>query len=217
MKTFIIEKILKEKLIAIVRGVYGEDCINLARALHKGGINLIEVTFDQAKKETAEDTCRAISMIKETFKGKVIAGAGTVTSVELVDMAHKAGAGYIISPNTDAPVIRRTVELGLVSIPGVLTPSEIVKAQNAGADFVKLFPSAQFGPSYLKSVLAPLNNVRILAVGGINEKNVGEFIKAGAKGAGVGGNLVNKEWISNGKFEAITELAKEFVEAVNAQ
>lgn len=216
MKTLIIEKILKEKLIAIVRGVYGEDCINLAKALHKGGINLIEVTFDQAKKETAVETCRAISMIKETFKGEVIAGAGTVTSVELVDMAHKAGAGYIISPNTDISVIKRTVELGLVSMPGVLTPSEIVIANNAGADFVKLFPSAQFGPSYLKSVLAPLNNVRILAVGGINEKNVGEYMKAGAKGAGVGGNLVNKEWISNGKFDDITELAKKFVEAVNA-
>ena len=216
MREQIIKTVYEKKIIAIVRGVYGEDCEKLARALHAGGIDLIEVTFDQAHPEDYEKTCAAISRINEAFQGEVLAGAGTVTTPELVEMAHKAGAKYIISPDTNPAVIRRTRELEMVSMPGAMTPSEVMEAYRTGADFVKLFPMANLGVGYLKAVRAPLNQVPILVVGGVNEKNLGEFMAAGACGAGVGGNLVNKQWIKEGRFDDITALAREFIKAANA-
>ena len=216
MREQIIKTVYEKKIIAIVRGVYGEDCEKLARALHAGGIDLIEVTFGQAHPEDYEKTCAAISRINEVFQGEVLAGAGTVTTPELVEMAHKAGAKYIISPDTNPAVIRRTRELEMVSMPGAMTPSEVMEAYRTGADFVKLFPMANLGVGYLKAVRAPLNQVPILVVGGVNEKNLGEFMAAGACGAGVGGNLVNKQWIKEGRFDDITALAREFIKAANA-
>lgn len=215
MREQVIKSVLEKKIIAIVRGIYGDDCEKLARALYKGGIGLMEVTFDQAHPEDHEKTCDAIRRINEAFSGQVLAGAGTVTSKELVDLAYKAGAKYIISPNTDTEVIGRTRELNMVSIPGAMTATEILGAHNAGADFVKLFPAVNLGPSYLKAVRAPLNNVRLLVVGGVDEKNIGDYMSAGALGAGVGGNLVNKKWISEGRFEDITALAADFIKAAN--
>ena len=141
-------------------------------------------------------------------------GAGTVTSVELVELAAKAGAKYIISPDTNVDVIRRTRELGLVSLPGALTPSEITTAYNNGADFVKLFPIADMGASYVKAVRAPLGHIDMLAVGGVNDKNLKSFLDAGVCGAGIGGNLVNKAWIAAGEYEKITEIARTYVSIV---
>ena len=111
-------------------------------------------------------------------------------------------------------VIARTRELGMVSMPGALTPTEIVKAYNAGADIVKVFPIGNLGAGYLKAVKAPLSHIPMAAVGGVNEKNAADFIKAGAAGLGVGGNLVNKEWIANGEWDKITALAQAFTDAV---
>jgi len=216
MKEKTIENIISNKIIAIVRGVYGENCLRLAKALHEGGIDLIEVTFDQAFPERFTDTQAAIHMINKEFNGDVLAGAGTVTSIDLVKSAYEAGAKYIISPNFDSSVIKKTLELGMVSIPGALTPSEALNAYNAGADFVKLFPASTLGVAYVKAIVAPLNHIRFLAVGGINEKNVRQFLQAGVLGAGVGGNLVNKEWLSEGKYNEITILAHEYIDEVKA-
>ena len=155
-------------------------------------------------------------MLVKEFDGKMMFGAGTVTTLEMLNLAKEAGAQFIVSPNTDEAIIRATVEKGMVSMPGALTPSEIVNAHNYGADFVKIFPVGNLGAEYIKAVRAPLNHIKLLAVGGVNEKNIGNFIKNGASSAGVGGNLVNKEWIANGEFDKITNLAKEFVENANA-
>ena len=141
-------------------------------------------------------------------------GAGTVTSPELVELTAKAGGAFIISPDTDVAVIKRTRELGLVSMPGALTPSEIKTAHNAGADYVKVFPLGSMGPGYLKAIRAPLSHIKMTAVGGINEKNLKEYLEAGACGAGIGGNLANKKWIENGEFDKITEVAKQLVQVV---
>lgn len=208
--------ILEKRIIAIVRGVFGEDCIRLAEALHRGGIHLIEVTFDQAHPESFEKTADAIRIIGEHFGGKVIPGAGTVVTEKQVETAAGAGARYIISPNTDLTVIRKTKQLGLISMPGALTPSEIMAAYNAGADFVKVFPAANFGPAYLKAIRAPISHVRLMAVGGINDQNAAEYLQAGAVGIGVGGNLVNKEWIAEGRFDVITVLAEKYVETIRS-
>ncbi|MBE5868415.1 MAG: bifunctional 4-hydroxy-2-oxoglutarate aldolase/2-dehydro-3-deoxy-phosphogluconate aldolase [Lachnospiraceae bacterium] len=214
MREQIIEQVLEHKLIAIVRGVYGEDCLNLAKALYAGGIRMLEVTFDQSKPQLLPQTSDTIRLLVEQMGDQMAFGAGTVTSTEMVELAKGAGAQFIVSPDTNEAVIRATVEGGMVSMPGAVTPTEILAAHRYGADFVKLFPVGPLGAAYMKAVCAPINHVRLLAVGGVNEKNVAEFLAAGAVGAGVGGNLVNKQWIAAGEFDKITDAARKFVEAM---
>ena len=216
MKQQIIQRVLDKKIVVIVRGVYGEDCLKLAEALCEGGIELMEVTFDQSSVENQQKTVDTIRLINEKLAGKMVMGAGTVTTLEMLDAAYKAGAKFIVSPDMNPEIIAKTAELGLVSMPGAMTPTEILAAYRAGADFVKIFPVSNLGASYVKAVRGPLNQIRLLAVGGVNEKNVADFMKAGAVGAGVGGNLVNKDWIAAGEFDKITALAKEFIQNANA-
>lgn len=211
MREELIQRVLDKKIVAIVRGVYGEDCVKLAQALYEGGIELQEVTFDQSKPEELSRTAESIRRLVERLGDKMIFGAGTVTTLEMLELAKNAGAMFIVSPDTNEEVIRATVAAGMVSMPGALTPTEIVTAYRAGADFVKLFPAGTQGTAYFKAVTAPLNHIRLLAVGGVNEKNITDFLAAGAVGVGVGGNLVNKTWIKNGEFDKITNVAREFV------
>ena len=215
MREKIIERVKDKKIVVIVRGVYGEDCLKLAKALYAGGIELMEVTFDQSSEENRKKTVETISLINEEMQGKVLMGAGTVTTLDMLEAAYNAGAKFIVSPDMNPEIIKATVEKGMVSMPGAMTPTEILTAYNSGADFVKVFPVLNLGSSYIKALKGPLNHIPLLAVGGVNEKNIDEFIKAGACGAGVGGNLVNKEWIANGEFEKITNLAKEFIKNIN--
>ena len=216
MREQLIQKVLDKKIVAIVRGVYGEDCVKLAQALYDGGIELLEVTFDQAKPDELTRTSDSIKLLVERLGDKMVFGAGTVTTVEMLELAKNAGAQFIVSPDTNEEVIRATVAAGMVSMPGALTPTEIVTAYRAGADFVKLFPAGTQGTAYFKAVTAPLNHIRMLAVGGVNEKNIADFLAAGAVGAGVGGNLVNKTWIKNGEFDKITAVARELVKNAGA-
>lgn len=215
MREQIIATVEKEKIIAIVRGVEAEKCMKVADALYAGGIRLMEVTFNQQKPESFQVTADAIAAIGKAYEGRMLVGAGTVTTVELVEMAAAAGAKYIISPDANPDVIRRTVELGMVSMPGCMTPTEMLMAHRAGADFIKLFPAGDLGPSYMKSVRAPLNHLRVMAVGGVNEKNIADFLKVGACGFGIGGNLANKVWIDAGEYHKITETAQAMVAAIN--
>lgn len=210
MRENVIQNVLKHKIIAIVRGVYGDDCLHCAEALYEGGIRMLEVTFDQSDPSSWQKTAGTIHQLNDALAGKMLFGAGTVTSVELVELAKKSGAEFIVSPDSNEAVIRATVAAGMVSMPGAMTPSEILFANACGADFVKLFPAGSLGASYLKAVSAPINHIKLLAVGGVNEKNIREFLDAGAVGAGVGGNLVNKKWIRAGEFEKITALARTF-------
>ena len=206
--------IRKEKLIAIVRGVESEKCIRIAQALYDGGIRLMEITYDQKHPEGWEDTARTIGAVGKAFEGKMYVGAGTVTCPELAELTHKYGGRFIISPDMNPEVIRRTVELGMVSIPGAMTPTEVMQAHRAGAHFVKMFPAGTLGVGYFKAVKAPISHVELLVVGGVDEKNVADFLAAGAAGAGIGGNLVNAAWVRAGEYEKITQTAKALVAAV---
>lgn len=205
----------QERIIAIVRGIESEKCLKVAQALYEGGIRLMEVTYDQKAPDSWKSTAQAIGNISKQFVGKLLVGAGTVTTPELVELTHSVGGQFIISPDTNVDVIRRTRALGLVSMPGALTPSEILTAHSAGADIVKLFPAADLGPGYLKAVRAPISHVKMMAVGGINESNIGQFLAAGAIGAGIGGNLANRTWIEEGQFDKITQTARALVAAVS--
>lgn len=214
MKEHIIRKIEEEKIIAIVRGVGPEQCMKVANALYAGGIRLMEITYDQKNPSSFQATADAIEAIGKAYEGKMLVGAGTVTSTELVEMTARAGGKYIISPDVNVDVIRRTCELNMVSMPGAMTPTEVVVAHNAGADFVKLFPAGNLGIAYVKAIRAPISHVKLMAVGGINEKNIPEFLRAGICGVGVGGNLANKAWIEADEFEKIMETAKTMIAAI---
>lgn len=214
MRELVIERIRQGKIIAIVRGMDQEKTVKIAQALYEGGVTMIEVTFNQKYPEKFHETADCIRAIREAMGDKMLVGAGTVTSTELVDMAAEAGALYMISPDTDEAVIQHTRELGLVSIPGAYTATEAKQAYLAGADFVKLFPCIGDAPAYVKALCAPLNHIPFLAVGGVNADNAAEFIKAGAVGVGVGSCLANKKWADAGDYHLITEEAKKFVKNI---
>lgn len=213
------EKILKlleeTKIVAIIRGLTVEDAIKTAEALYKGGIKLVEVTFNQKRPDTFKETAAAISLIKEKLGDKIGVGAGTVITMEQLQIAKEAGAEFIVSPDTDEEIIKETVKLEMVSLPGAYTATEAKRAHNAGADYVKLFPCAENSATYVKALKAPLSHIKFLAVGGITPSNAKSFMEAGADGVGVGGSLVNKQWILEGKFDRIAEEARKLYINVN--
>jgi len=210
----LIQQILREKLIVIVRGVERQQLLPLAQALYDGGIRLMEVTYDAAGNIPDTEIADRIRMLASHFAGDMQIGAGTVLNPAQVEYTAEAGGGFIISPNTDPVVIRRTGELGLVSIPGALTPTEIMEAYRAGADFVKLFPVSTLGPAYVKAVAAPLSQIRLMAVGGVTADNAPQFLAAGACGIGVGSDLTSKKLLENGDYAAITALARKYIQAI---
>ncbi len=212
MKAEIESSVREGRIIAIIRGFAPDVCLRLAEAYAKGGMRLVEVTFNQKSPDTWRDTAAAIRAIRGRFAGMVRVGAGTVLTEEQLSMCEEAGGEYMITPNVNAALIRECVRRGLVAMPGALTPSEAVTAYDAGASFVKIFPAGSLGPGYVKAVMAPLSHIPFLAVGGVGPDNVADFIKAGCVGAGVGGNLTNKEWITAGEWDKITEVARQLVD-----
>lgn len=208
----LINLVLEQKVIAIARGIEPEYAVQTAKALYEGGIRIMEFPFNMKAPEcTKADECMAL--VSKEMEGKMAVGCGTASYPYLVDRAYKAGAKFIISANVNVDVIRKTKDLGLISMPGALTATEAMQAVGAGADFVKIFPAGNLGLSYIKALCGPFGHIRYLAVGGVDENNTADFLKAGCVGVGVGGNLVNNDWIKAGEFDKITELAKKFVDA----
>ncbi|MBQ8232167.1 MAG: bifunctional 4-hydroxy-2-oxoglutarate aldolase/2-dehydro-3-deoxy-phosphogluconate aldolase [Lachnospiraceae bacterium] len=206
--------LMQKKIVTIMRGVSGEKALRAAEAIANGGLKFLEVTFDPSGRISQKETAATISALSKEFGTVLHIGAGTVLTVEQVEAAREAGAEYIISPDTDARVIKRTKECGMLSLPGALTPTEIKSAHEAGADFVKLFPVDNLGAGYIKAVKASLNHVKYIAVGGVNLENLKEFENAGAVGFGIGSNILNKQMIEENNFAGITDLAKQYAELV---
>ena len=198
----------QDKLIAICRGAEGDTLLSLAAAICAGGIRFIEVPFQQEREDCADLDRRNIKALCD-MPG-IIPGAGTVLSPDQVRAAYEAGAKYIVSPNTDPAVIVETKRLGLISIPGALTPSEIMAAHNAGADLVKLFPTATMGLKYFKDLRAPLSHIGLVVTAGITPDNLGDYLKAGAFAAGISSPLCDKELMAAGDFAEITRRARAF-------
>ena len=210
----IIKDVEKYKIITILRGFTTEQLINTVEAMEKGGIKFVEVTFDQSGKISDEETAKNIATLSQKFDGRVRIGAGTVMTEKQVELAYNAGAQYIISPDCYEPVIRKTRELGMVSMPGVFTPTEAANAHRFGADFAKLFPNSEVKMSYLKALIAPLSHIKFIAVGGVNHENMKEFLAAGAIGIGVATGIADRKAINSGNYEEITKLAKLFTSQI---
>lgn len=145
MKEDVIQSVRARKVVAIIRGFAPDVCLKLAEAYAKGGIGLVEVTFNQKAPETWKDTATAIAAIRDRFAGDVRVGAGTVLTAEQLTLCEQAGGEYMITPNVNVDLIRDCVRRGLVAMPGALTPSEAVAAHDAGASFVKIFPAGCVG------------------------------------------------------------------------
>ncbi|MBQ8291157.1 MAG: bifunctional 4-hydroxy-2-oxoglutarate aldolase/2-dehydro-3-deoxy-phosphogluconate aldolase [Clostridia bacterium] len=214
MREQVIQTVEQEKIIVIVRGVEREKLIPLAEAMYAGGIRLLEVTYSANGKVSDEDTAENIRMLAKYFEGRMYIGAGTVLTEKQVELTARAGGKFIISPDTCPSVIEKTRALGLVSMPGALTPSEMQSAHRSGADFIKIFPITSLGASYVKAVKAPLSHLKMLAVGGVDENNIAEYLKAGINGFGLGSNIIDKKKIAENDWSGITELAKKYVKLV---
>ena len=213
-KEAVLAAIAEEKLIVIVRGVPADRLIPLAEAMYAGGVRLLEVPYSADGRVSDGETAEEIGMLVSQFAGRMYIGAGTVLTERQVELTAAAGGRFIISPNTSAAVIARTRALGLVSLPGAMTPTEIEAAHEAGADLVKLFPAGALGPDYLKAVRAPLSHIGLLAVGGVDEKNAAEYLAAGALGIGVSSGIVDQGLLASGDLAGITRLAAAYKEAV---
>ena len=213
MNTTILEAMKQYRITAILRGIDREHLEPVVEALYAGGIRLLEITFNQGSATRLEDTAAAIARVKEIYGDRLHVGAGTVMSVEEVAAAHRAGAEFILAPNVDETVIRAAVDRGLCAIPGAMTPTEIAGAYNAGAQIIKLFPAGNLGLGYCKAVMAPLNHIPMIAVGGVDQHNLPSLLKAGFLGAGIGSNLTDRRLIQAGDYQGLKALAEEFMAA----
>lgn len=211
-KESIKQLIRASRLIVIARGMEPQRMLDAAEALYAGGVRLLECTFDHWREDCEQANRRLISALAERFSGRMQIGAGTVLTVREAEAAVEAGASFLISPGADERVIAKTRQLGAVSIPGALTPTEIVAAWQAGADFVKLFPVGALGPGYVRAVRAPLAHIPMLAMGGVTLENIPAFLKSGVSGFGVGGSIL--AGAATGELSAVTQTARAYVQAV---
>lgn len=210
----ILEKLLEKKLVVIARRLPQEKVVSCVKAVIKGGVEFIESTFDQSDLNCIEKNKKCIDAMIKAADGRAYIGAGTVLTVEQVHAAYEAGAKYIISPNTNEDVIRETVKLNMISIPGAMTPTEIEKAYSYGAHIVKLFPADDVGIHYIKNITAPLSHIPLMITGGVTPQTIREYYNAGAKAFGTGITILKPDFIANDNYEGITKLAKEHVNVI---
>lgn len=213
MNTEIANEILKNKTIVVIRDVWGDELKKLLSALYFGGVTCAEIAFGvKSDAETGEQIAEAV----KNFGDKMIIGAGTVITESRLETAVKSGARFCVAPDTDKDIISAAKKRGVLFIAGAFTPSEIKRAWACGADMVKVFPADALGAKYISSVMAPLGGLLpVIVFGGITSDNACEFFKAGAKGLGVGSELVRKDLIKSGRFDDITRNAKAFFQKIN--
>lgn len=210
----ILEQILDKKLVVIARAIPQDKIEKCVNAVIDGGVALIESTFLQSDKDCIAKNKLCIETMVKAAKGRAVIGAGTVLNTEQVRAAYEAGAKYIISPNTNEAVIKETLKLGMISIPGAMTPTEIERAYSCGAHIVKLFPADDMGVHYIKNLKAPLSHIPLMATGGVNPDTIPEYYRAGAEAFGTGITILKPEYVADNNFEGIKELAKAHVEAI---
>ncbi len=203
-----LDLIRRHGIIAIMRRLPGDALLRTAEALLKGGVQLIEVAFDQNGSIT--DTAEAIARLAAEFSHELCLGAGTVLTYAQLSAAREAGARYIIAPDTNAEIIEATRAAGLVSIPGALTPTEISRAYALGAHMVKVFPAGQMGPGYFAAIKAPLSHIPLAAVGGVDVSDVRAYRRAGAEAFGISSRLISAEAVRCGVYGDITAKARAF-------
>ena len=205
---------LKEKLVAICRTLPTEKLGNVARALVKGGVKILEITIDQRAEDPESVIMEAMQTVRDAVGDRLLLGCGTVLNLSQLEMAHKAGAAFYRSPNLNRDVVKRAKELGLCAIPGAMTPTEIVDAWDAGADIVKLFPADDMGYHYIWNLKGPLPHIPLLASGGVNPDTIPLFLEHGMVAVGTGISIINRDLLAADDYEGIAALARKHVDAI---
>jgi 2-dehydro-3-deoxyphosphogluconate aldolase/(4S)-4-hydroxy-2-oxoglutarate aldolase len=196
-------------LIPVLRAGSIQTGHALVDAMMAGGVTVVEVTM------TVPNALTLLRELKQRHGDSLLLGSGTVTDAAQAEATIDAGAEFVVSPSLHLDVIAKTKELRKISIPGALTPTEVITAWRAGADYVKIFPcSAMGGASYLKSLLAPFPELKLIPTGGVTLQTAADFLKAGARALGVGTDLVNTPAIAEGKPEIVTNAARAYLEAI---
>jgi 2-dehydro-3-deoxyphosphogluconate aldolase / (4S)-4-hydroxy-2-oxoglutarate aldolase len=196
-------------IIPVLRASSFKEAMGLVEALVAGGITVMEVTM------TVPGAIDVLRELKRSYGSRLLLGAGTVIDAAECEATIDAGAEFVVSPSFHPDVVAQTKGRGKVSLPGALTPSEVITAWRAGADFVKVFPcSAMGGASYLKALKAPFPFLRLVPTGGVNLQTAASFLDAGASALGVGGDLVNAAALAEGKPELITNAARAYLDVV---
>ncbi|MBP5177562.1 MAG: bifunctional 4-hydroxy-2-oxoglutarate aldolase/2-dehydro-3-deoxy-phosphogluconate aldolase [Clostridia bacterium] len=216
MRDKVINGIINERLIVIVRGLDDKYLLPLAECLYDGGVKFMEVTFTAGGDKADEATAGTLALLCEKTRGKMTIGAGTVLTVGQVDLAFGAGAKFIVSPDVSPEVIARAKDKSLVSIPGAFTPTEIRLAVKSGADFVKLFPANSMGADYVRAIKAPLPDVKFIATAGMTVDNMASYYKAGVAGFGIGAGIIDKEALISGNYIKVAARAKEYVDFIKS-
>jgi 2-dehydro-3-deoxyphosphogluconate aldolase/(4S)-4-hydroxy-2-oxoglutarate aldolase len=201
-----LQSIYENKLVAVIRGARGEDIVHIAEALKEGGVNILEITAE------TPGILPLIEKLRTKFSDEeVTVGAGTVLDPETARAAIMSGAQFIFSPTVNVETIRMAKRYGVVSIPGAMTPTEILTAYEHGADIIKVFPANIMGPRYLKDVHGPLPHIPLMPTGGVNLDNIEEYFQNGAIAVGLGSALVNtKQPINESTLKELTEKASHF-------
>jgi 2-dehydro-3-deoxyphosphogluconate aldolase / (4S)-4-hydroxy-2-oxoglutarate aldolase len=206
----ITERIQALGALAVVRLPRAEDVLPAARALHAGGVSAIEVTM------TVPGALQAIESLAREMGDELLVGVGSVLDAETARRAVEAGARFVVSPVFVAEVVAEAQRQGAAALPGAFTPTEILRAHQAGADMVKVFPSDALGPSFIKGVLAPMPFLRLCPTGGVTPQNAGQWIRAGAAAVGLGSALVDPTLVATREWGTLTALARTTADAVAA-
>ncbi|NIA12231.1 MAG: bifunctional 4-hydroxy-2-oxoglutarate aldolase/2-dehydro-3-deoxy-phosphogluconate aldolase [Nitrospiraceae bacterium] len=206
-KLLMIDRLREYGLLGIIRVQTSKELVQIAQALQKGGLRSLEITM------TTPGALRAIEQTTDELDD-VLMGAGTVLDGPTARQAILAGAQFLVTPTVAPEVIEMAHRYGVAVIPGAMTPTEILTAWELGADMVKVFPASILGPQYLKAVHGPLPQIPLVPTGGITGDNAGEFIRAGAAMVCTGGWLLDKKAVAEGRYEVLTERARQFVAAV---
>ena len=207
----ILKTLQKEKFICIFRGIPTEKAADVAKALAAGGAKFIEITYNHKCADPMEEFKKQFEAVKAAVGDAVFLGAGTVLTTEQVDFAKDLGAAYIVSPNTDERVIRRVKEYGMVSIPGAMSPSEIVFARACGADIVKLYIVEDL--QYIKYLQGPLGHIPMQLTCGVSVDTIPKALDAGIKCFGTRA-FITDDLIKASDYAAITERMKEHLAAI---
>jgi len=207
-KPELIDRIINPGIVAVIRADSSEQLIGAAEALYEGGVIGLEVTM------TTPNALQVISDVSKRFGKKVLVGVGTVLDTETCRAAILAGAQFAVTPVLRPEVIKMCNRYGIPVAAGAYTPTEAITAYESGADFVKIFPADQLGPQYIKNILGPLPQLRIIPTGGVTVATVDAFIKAGCVALGAGSSLVSKDILKNQDWKKLTETAAAFVEAI---
>lgn len=198
-------------VVAVLRGVDLDSVVPVARALVDGGVLGIEVTADDPGVATKVSTLR-----DEFGRANAVVGAGTVLDAATASAVIDAGASFVVSPHTDPAILRTCNRRGVLSMSGVLTPTEAVTAMEAGADVLKMFPAKSVGPGHLSALTGPLGDVDVIPTGGVTLQNVADYLEAGACAVGVGSDLVDAEAIADAEYDALERRAEKYADEVAA-